>query len=140
MTIPAAAAQGSTLTFPILECFHIIGYACGIGTITLLDFRLLGFVLEDKSLALLWRDTLFWTLGGIALAMTAGLMLFSTDPDMYYLNYVFNTKMAVLLAALIFHFTAVRKAALGGGGKAVAVISLVLWAAVLAGGIFTAFV
>ena len=34
--------NSSPLTFPILECIHIVGFALSAGTIALVDFRLLG--------------------------------------------------------------------------------------------------
>ena len=41
----------SALTFPILECFHILGFAVTVGTIALVDFRLLGFGLRRQNAA-----------------------------------------------------------------------------------------
>jgi len=32
----------SSLAFPVLECVHIAGFICGVGTAALVDFRLLG--------------------------------------------------------------------------------------------------
>jgi hypothetical protein len=133
----------SSLVFPILECLHIIGFICGVGTIALVDFRLLGVGLTQKSAAQLWSDTLPWTLGGLSLVIFSGLLLFSIDPDMYYLNYVFLLKMASLILAIVFYYTAVHKTAAYGAapGKSriVASISLGLWSLVLFGGIFIGF-
>ena len=39
----------SALAFPILECFHILGFAITVGTIALVDFRLLGFGMLRQS-------------------------------------------------------------------------------------------
>jgi uncharacterized membrane protein len=85
-----------------------------------------------------------WTLGGLGLAIVAGLLLFSIDPEMYYTNLAFRLKMLFLLLAIAFYFTMVRKAALADtdGSKATVVgyISLALWALVPFGGIFIGFV
>ena len=97
--------------FPILECVHIVGIVCGVGTAALVNFRLLGVGLMQKSAGQLWRDTTPWTLGGLALAIIAGLLLFSIDPEMYYVNLAFRLKMLFLLLAIAFYFTMVRKAA-----------------------------
>jgi len=39
----------SPLAFPILECMHIVGFAIAVGTIALVDFRLLGFGMLRQS-------------------------------------------------------------------------------------------
>jgi hypothetical protein len=134
----------SSLAFPILECFHIAGFVCGVGTIALVNFHLLGVGLTQKSAAQLWRETMPWTLGGLSIAILSGLLLFSIDPDMYYLNDVFLLKMFSLALAILFYYTAVRKAAVSRApmrkGRMVACASLGLWALVLFGGIFVGLV
>jgi hypothetical protein len=130
----------SSLTFPVLEYVHIIGFTCGLGTIALVNFRLLGLGLTQKSAGQLWRDTMPWTLIGLLLVIFSGLLLFAINPDVYYLNDTFLLKMGILAVAILFYYTAVRKvAALGAGTAAsctVAGISLGLWILVLCGGIF----
>ncbi len=133
----------SSLAFPILECLHIVGFVCGVGTIALVNLRLLGVGLTQKSAAQLWADTMPWTLSGLSLAIFSGLLLFSIDPDMYYLNYTFLLKMFSLVLAILFYYTAVRKAVASGApagkGRTAACVSLGLWALVLFGGIFIGF-
>jgi hypothetical protein len=126
--------------FPILEVIHIIGVVCGLGTALLVNLRLLGIGLVRGKSRELWKDALPWTLGGLALAIIAGLLLFSIDPEMYYTNPAFQLKMTFLALAIVFHFTMVRKAAADKGRSAViACISLALWTLVPFGGIFIGF-
>jgi hypothetical protein len=130
----------SALAFPILECFHIVGFAFSVGTIALVDFRLLGWGMRRETPAQLARDTFFWTLGGLTLMILSGLMLFSSDPDMYYLNWAFDLKMFFLVLAIIFNYTIHRKTVVSGAGaKVVACVSLGLWMCVIFGGIFIGF-
>jgi hypothetical protein len=74
----------------------------------------------------------------------SGLLLFSSDPDMYYLNWAFLIKMVFFVSAVIFHYTVHRKAVSSdtpaSHGKLVACASLVLWAGVIFGGISIGFV
>ena len=128
--------------FPILECVHILGIGCGVGTAALVNLRLLGIGLTQNSAGQLWKSVMPWMLSGLALAIFSGLLLFSIDPQMYSVNQAFRFKMLFLLLALAFYFTMVRKAAADtGGGKRsiVACISLGLWAVVPFGGIFIRF-
>jgi hypothetical protein len=132
--------NSSALSFPILECFHIVGFAFSVGTIALVDFRLLGWGMRHETPAEIAKDTFFWTLGGLIVMILSGLLLFSSDPDNYYLNYAFDLKMFFLVLAIIFHYTIHRKKVMTADrGNIVACVSLGLWALVLFGGIFIGF-
>jgi hypothetical protein len=130
----------SSLAFPVLECVHILGFTCAIGTAALVNFRMLGVGLTQKSAAQVWRDTMPWTLSTLAVVLLSGLTLFAINPDVYYLNYTFLAKMTLLLLAILFYYTAVRGAVKAGGStgwsKMAASISMVLWLSVLCGGVF----
>lgn len=136
--------NSSELIFPTLECFHIVGFALSIGTIAIVDFSLLGVGMRRQTPAQLHRDTWLWTLGGLILMFFSGLLLFSSDPDMYYLNWAFLIKMAFFVSAVVFHYTIHRKAVSAdsppSNGKAIACVSLALWAGVIFGGIFIGFI
>jgi hypothetical protein len=117
--------------FPLLACIHLAGIACGVGTAALVNLRLLGVALTQQSAARLWRDALPWTLSGLFVAISSGLLLASIDPDLYLGNAVFRLKMVFLLAAVIFYFTLVRKAAASNSANPIfAWTSLGLWAVV----------
>src|SRR5438132_7492323 len=131
--------NGSALIFPALECIHIVGFALSIGTIAILDFRLLGLGLKRQSVAELAKDLAPWTLVGLAIMLLSGPAMFSSDPDMYYLNSSFQVKMVLLLLAIIFNYTIHRKATLKSAypqsRKVIAYVSLALRLGVIAGGL-----
>jgi uncharacterized protein DUF6644 len=131
-------------SFPLMEIIHITGFAFSIGTIAILDLRLLGLALPKQSPSQLLKDTAPWTLIGIAVMLMSGPIIFSSDPFMYLANESFQFKMAALLAAIIFNYTIHRKVAMGDGASAltklVAVTSLLLWTSVVFAGLFIAFV
>ena len=134
--------NASPLVFPVLEVFHIAGFALSIGTIALVDFRLLGFGMRHETAAELVSDLNLWTLSGVVLMIVTGLLMFSSDPDMYYLNWSFLIKMACLVLAVAFNYTIHRRAVSGSlsppAGRLVACVSLALWVSVIFGGIFIA--
>ena len=134
----------SPYSFPILECIHIVTFAFSVGTIALVDFRLLGLWMRHQTPAELLEDTWPWTLVGIVVMIFSGLLLFSSDPDMYYLNLAFVFKMICLALAILFNYTIHRKTAAAKipppNAKLVACTSLALWGAVIFGGIFIAFI
>jgi hypothetical protein len=134
----------SAYTFPILECIHILAFALSIGTIAIVDFRLLDIGMVHQTPAELLKDTSVWTLVGILIMIFSGLLLFSSDPDMYYLNWAFLIKIACLLLAILFNYTIHRRVAQSekppASRKLVACVSLALWGSVVFGGIFIAFI
>ena len=132
-------------SFPLLEIIHIAGFALSIGTIAVVDLRLLGLGLMRKSPQQIWKDTFPWTLIGLIIMLTTGPAIFSSDPVMYLRNASFKFKMVALLIAIVFNYTVQRKVALSDGQSAGAamltgVVSLALWISVVFGGLFIAFV
>jgi len=134
----------SAWTFPILEVLHISSFAITIGTVALVNFRLLGLGLREQSAGQLTKDTSTTTLISLSVALFSGLLLYSTDPDKFYLNVSFLFKITCLVLAILFHYTVYRKVVLAGSsaalGRLVAVISIALWGGVVFGGIFIEFV
>jgi hypothetical protein len=134
----------SPWTFPILEVTHIVSFAIAIGTVAVVDFRLLGLAMLRETPGKLTADTRLWTIVSLSTAVFSGLLMYSTDPDKFYLNVSFLFKIACLLAAILFHYTIHRRVALagdtGGRAKVVACVSIALWVGVVFGGIFIEFV
>jgi uncharacterized membrane-anchored protein len=136
--------NSSELAFPVLECIHIIGFTLSVGTIAIVDLRLLDIGMRHQTPAELHNDTWLWSLAGLIIMIFSGLLLFSSDPDMYYLNWSFLIKMACLILAIVFNYTIRRKTVSSQKppthAKFVALVSLALWTAVIFGGIFIGFV
>lgn len=89
----------STWMFPALETLHFIGLILLIGSLLVVDVRLLGFAraIPVNSVMIF----LPWSLVGFAINLVTGTMFFVSDPTTYYPNTAFRLKMlAVLLAGL----------------------------------------
>ncbi len=140
----ADALNNTEWAFPLAECIHIGGFAIGVGTIALVDFRMLNLGLRQVTAARILRYTELWTLIALVFVLFSGLALFFSQVDIYLVNLIFPLKMYVLLAALIYNFTVHRKVAIMENpppalSKVVAIVSLLLWVLVVFGGIFTGF-
>jgi hypothetical protein len=123
----------SSLSFPILESVHLAGIFCGVGTAALVNLSLLR---DGMSSATLWRETRIWTMAGLSLAIFTGLLLFSLDPEPYLGKISFRFKLTVLLLALGFYYTAVRRqASADRKSPLIGGISLLLWLLVPLGGV-----
>lgn len=131
-------------TFALAECVHIGGFAIGIGSIALVDFRMLNLGLRHDTAARILRYTEPWTVIALVFVVFSGLMLFLSQASIYLVNQIFPYKMYVLVAALIYNFTVHRKVATMENAppvlsKLVAIVSLLLWVSIVFGGIFTGF-
>jgi hypothetical protein len=130
--------------FPLTECFHLASMALSIGTIAIVDLRMMGLGMKHQTPAKLLRDTELWTLIGLAIVLTSGLMIFSSDPIHYLHNGPFHYKMTILLLAIVYNYTIHRKMARANSGGAAGVltgaISLLMWLSLVFAGIFIAFV
>ena len=129
--------------FPLLECIHILGFTLSIGTIALVDLRLLGLALQRHTSRELAKTLAPWTLMGLVVMLISGPLIFSSDPNMYLRNISFKFKMVALLVAILYHYTvhrwAVMREPAPAAGKLVGVVSMALWVSVVAGGLFIAF-
>ena len=105
--------------FPLTECFHIIAFALSIGTIAIVDLRLLGFGMRRQSAAQLTRDTSLWTLAGFIVVIVSGLLIFSSDPIHYLYNEPFVLKITCLLLGIIYNYTIHWKFAVSGASPAI---------------------
>jgi len=141
----ADALNNTEWAFPLAECFHIPAFALSIGTIALVDLRLLGVALRREPTAKLLRDTEPWTLIGLVIVIFSGALLFLSQTQIYLVNSSFYFKIGCLLVAIVYNFTIHRKIAASpnvspGVAKVVAIVSLLLWFGVVFGGVFIAFV
>lgn len=136
--------NSNELIFPAIQSLHFIGFALSIGTIAIVDLRLLGFGMQRQKAAQLAADLEPWTRAGIAVMLITGFLMFSTDAVTYHNNPSFQFKMTCLMVALLFHFTlhrgAVRPSAPPIAAKVAGGMSLLLWTGVIAGGRMIAFV
>ena len=140
----AVALRQSTWLYPGLEIVHISGIVLLAGPAFLFDLRLLGFS-RQVPIPALAQHLLPWSKRGLLLVVPSGLLLFITTAATLGHDPVFWLKMALLAAAglnaLVFHrFT--RPSLPAGkentmpppGAKAAALISIVVWMAIIACG------
>ena len=130
--------------YGITECLHILGFAVAIGSISLVDLHLAGWGFRGVRPATVLHDTALWTTAGLALSITAGLLIVSTDPARYLLHPTMRLKLITLAVAIIYNYTVHRAVARRSVGRTpttalVAAVSLVLWSSIIFDGIFYAF-
>jgi len=142
----ATAVRESTWLFPTIETVHVLFLTLVVGSIMVVDLRLLNLASRNRPVSELTAEVLPWTWTAFAIAAITGSLLFSSAATKYVGLWPFRAKMVLLLCAAInmtvFHLGAFRGVAawdrapatpppaarLAGG------ISLAIWVGVVAMG------
>lgn len=141
----ADAIRENDLLFPTIESVHVAAICLVVGSIMVLDLRLLGFASIERPVSRLLSAILPVTWSAFALAVTTGFLLFISNATKYLANGYFVAKMFLICAAglnmIVFHWISARdlpqwekdtlpplRARLAGA------LSILLWIAVVACG------
>ncbi|MDF2620577.1 MAG: hypothetical protein K0S00_3236 [Xanthobacteraceae bacterium] len=140
--------QSSGTAYLLINAMHVLGIALLLGSILVLDFRLLGG-LRSVPLTVLGPLNARVAACGVALALTTGFWLFTVQPREYLGNPAFLIKLGLVALALanvmVQHANPAYARALAGapvsaGVRASAVASVLLWLAALVAGRWIGFV
>jgi hypothetical protein len=108
----ATFVRTNGFAFPWVESVHVLAICLVVGTISIVDLRLLGYTSRDKGVRHLVEQALPFTWAAFALALITGFLLFSSSANTYAADIHFRIKMLLLLAAgvnmLVFHFIPYR--------------------------------
>ena len=140
----ATAMRQELWLYPSVEILHILGFVTLVGSIAMLDLRLLGMsrTLPVRQLA---KHLLPWTLGAFLVIVPTGLLMFMAHAGDFISNRAFVLKMTLIMAAGLnataFHLGPFRSVALWDTGAATppaaklhAAVSLAIWMGVIACG------
>ena len=143
-TIGSTIAENDQL-FPWIESVHVLAITLVVGSIFIVDLRLVGVASLDRAAHKLMHEILPVTWGAFMLAAVTGLLLFSAKAVTYGHNSFFLGKMALLaLAGLnmaVFHAVSGRDSESWGpasrlppAARISGCLSLAIWIAVVACG------
>ncbi len=108
----AKAIRSNGLLFPWIESVHVLAIVLVVGTISIVDLRLLGWRSADRPVTWTAGQVLPYTWGAFVVAVTTGFLLFSSSATTYAVNWPFRLKMLCLAAAgvnmAVFHLTGYR--------------------------------
>ncbi len=130
--------RGVPWMWPTCETLHFIGLSLLVGTVLLVDLRMLG-VMKNVSFTTLHR-LLPWGILGFGVNVMTGMAFFVAAPDQYTTNGAFQWKIlfVMIAGANALYFTAFDEAwTLGPGddapgtAKFAAVSAIVLWVGVM---------
>jgi len=109
----ATAIRESPTLFPWIESLHVLMIAIVVGTIAIVDLRLIGVAAHRRGARQLIVDMLPFTWVAFVLAVASGTLLFLSNATGYYQSLPFRLKLlAIVVAGLnmaVFHLTAYRR-------------------------------
>ncbi len=138
------AIRESTWLFPTIETIHVLFLVLVVGSIMVVDLRLLNLASRQRSVQELTRDVLPWTWIAFVCAAITGGLLFTSAAVKYVGIWQFDAKMCMLLLAAInmgiFHLGAFRTvvhwdeapARPPAAAKVAGGISLAIWVTIVA--------
>ena len=147
----ATAIRENESLFPWIESLHVLAITLVVGSIAIVDLRLIGLASLDRAAARLTSDVLPCTWAAFALAVITGSLLFCSNAFNYAHNSYFQAKFIFLsLAGLnmaVFHLGVGRAIAHWGASpqttplpaRIAGAASLLLWIGVVAFGRWTGF-
>jgi uncharacterized protein DUF6644 len=132
----------SEIVFPIVQVVHVLGLVLMVGTVVLVDLRLLGVLLPREPAQEICGPLLKLSWVGFAVLVVSGLLLFAAQAESMYGNTFFRLKFLLLaisgLNVATFHATTYRRVGEWGASgttprhaKVAAGVSLVLWTGVM---------
>jgi hypothetical protein len=138
------------ILFPWVESIHVLAIVLVVGTISIIDLRLLGLASLNRSANRLMRDLLPYTWGAFAVAALTGAMLFSSNATTYGHNFFFQGKLVLLVLAglnmAVFHAVGIRDIENWGAtkqtplaAKSAGAVSLLVWVSVVTFGRWVGF-
>jgi hypothetical protein len=142
--VASAVREGETL-FPWIECVHVLALALVIGSIAIVDLRLLGLRFRERSVVATAAEALPITWSAFAVALLTGALMFASNAIAYAHNSYFQAKMVLIAIAGLnmagYHLFVGRRAASWHSAaltplraRIIGGVSLVLWIAVAACG------
>jgi hypothetical protein len=146
----ATSLRQADLLFPLIEGSHILALSFSVGLILMLDLRLLGIAFRSEPVSKIMSQVMPWALPGFAVMFVTGLLLFLAQAEKVYTNHYFRVKVLMLLLlglnAAFYQYKYYprmgewdKSEAAPAGPRAVAIVSLVLWMAVIVCGRLTAY-
>ena len=132
----------SDFGFVSIETVHVLALTAVVGTISVVDLRLLNLASRHRTVLALSTEVLPITWGAFVVAVISGGLLFATKATQYIDNIPFLLKMLGLALAgvnmFVFHHFSYRKvenwdaeAAHPHAASIAAVLSLALWTGVI---------
>ena len=95
----ASAIRESALLFPWIESVHVLAITAVVGTIAIVDLRLLGIASRERPVSTLMAQILPFTRAAFAVAALTGALLYVSHASDYMHKAPFVAKLVLLVLA-----------------------------------------
>jgi uncharacterized membrane protein len=126
--------SNSVMVSTIVELTHYFSFFLLVGSIALVDLRVLGLAARQRNATEFASQLFPWMWAGLVLNFVSGFFLFAGDATTFYGNWAFHIKLTVILLAVIFGIAVQvhvskwdRRPSMSVGAKLLAFVSLALW-------------
>jgi hypothetical protein len=128
----ATTVRDSLMLTGALSAAHLIGFTLVTGGALVANLNLLGVLFQDRPALDVTRPATRGIALGLTVSVVTGVLLFGPRATVASGNSIFQTKMALLVAAVVFHLTVHQRvarnaAAAGVTRRVTAVAGLLLW-------------
>lgn len=141
----SGALRNSTWAEPVVETAHVLTLTFFLGFTVVLDLRLLEISLRNKRVSEVLEELNPPIIAAFCVMLASGVLLFCGDPVSFYSTVFLRVKMVIFVLAVIsiwvFNLMQARRINEWDGNsttpalaKLAAIVSLVLWAAIVAAG------
>lgn len=141
--------QNTSWVVPAVQSVHILAIAVVMSSIAMLDLRLAGLIGRHQSMQGLTARFYPWIWGALVVLLLTGLVMIFGEPARELRNWVFWTKMVLILGAILFtapvrtmledcryrDLSTAKQAKI----RTCAMLSLILWVAVVTCGRWIAY-
>ena len=127
----AATVRESLLLTGALSAVHLVGFTLVTGGALVANLNLLGLLFRGRPAIEVTRPATRGIAVGLAISALTGLLLFGPRATAASANSIFQTKMALLVAAVAIHLTVHQRVARNAGAdvtrRVTGAIGLLLW-------------
>ena len=141
-----AGVRKSVWQFPVIETIHIMGLTVLLGSVIIVDLRLLGIVLRQHPTAEVAKDFMVWFWTALVISVCTGVTLFLSEATRMSYNSAFFVKIVLIVLGVTFHLTVHRRAIRMDArekmrmGRLIPCLSILCWLGVALAGRAIAFV
>ena len=139
---PAVWMRGAVPAMPVVESIHVLAAVTILGTLLIVDLRLLGLRDPRRAVTRMSKELLPIAWLAFGAAVLTGALMFSTNAHTYFFNTAFRVKMLALLFAglnmAVFQLVTIRNVAAWDASarppraaRWAGALSLLLWACVV---------
>ena len=136
------AVQSHTWITPTVQAIHIVMIGVVFGSVLMIALRVLGRMRADEAFDVVWRRFAPWMWAGLVVMSLTGIVLIIGEPVREFTAKSFWTKMVLIavgiVSVLYFRRTLGGAAAaaspgvvFASGPRAVAVVTLLIWALII---------